>query len=268
MVSDDASIFTSSEFIEFYESNGIRRRLIAPDHPQTNGQVERYVQSLKRKLDAMESISGTLLSKIRKILFRYRATPLRCEKTPAELYLGRQIRTKLDLLKPYKATTKRAAPVSKSCLRSVRVGDRAIVKMYTCGKEIWKPGIIIEKYGRLHYRVQLDDRYALKRHIDQLCRTKVSRHVSFEDSSSNNRQRSDQHAGNTSPSRTQQQLSPPGRFIPAMPEDQAVAQPGGLAQPGPAQLEPAQPGPPKPGPARSRPHRLRRPPVYLKYYIQ
>nr|XP_014284058.1 uncharacterized protein K02A2.6-like [Halyomorpha halys] len=150
MVSDNASIFTNSEFIEFCESNGIRRRLIAPGHPQTNGQVERYVQFLKRKLDAMESIPGSLQSKIRNILFHYRGTPLRCEETPAELYLGRQIRTKLDLLKPYKATTKKATPVSKSCLRSFSVGDRAIVKMYTGGKEIWKPGIIIEKYGRLH----------------------------------------------------------------------------------------------------------------------
>nr|XP_024219676.1 uncharacterized protein K02A2.6-like [Halyomorpha halys] len=43
MVSDNASIFTSSEFIEFCESNGIRRSFIAPGHPQTNGQVQRYV---------------------------------------------------------------------------------------------------------------------------------------------------------------------------------------------------------------------------------
>nr|XP_024216882.1 uncharacterized protein K02A2.6-like [Halyomorpha halys] len=88
MVSDNASIFTSSEFIEFCESNAIRRRLIAPGHPQTNGQVEMYLQFLKRKLDAMESIPGSQLSKIRNILFRYCTTPLRCEKTPAELYLG------------------------------------------------------------------------------------------------------------------------------------------------------------------------------------
>ncbi|BES87325.1 Hypothetical Protein NTJ_00130 [Nesidiocoris tenuis] len=182
MVSDNASIFVSNEFSSFCASNGICQRLIAPGHPQTNGQAERYVQFLKKKLDAMKSEPGTLPSKVRDILYRYRATPLRCGSTPAEIYLGRSIRTKLDLLRPINvpAETKSPSPTTRSCLRSFREGDRIQAKMFINNKEVWKPGVVVEKYGRLHYRVRLDDGYALKRHIDQLHRSEVHRRVTFD----------------------------------------------------------------------------------------
>lgn len=36
---------------------------------------------------------------VREIIFKYRTTPLRNEKTPSEMYLGRQMRCNLDVLK-------------------------------------------------------------------------------------------------------------------------------------------------------------------------
>ncbi|XP_055918395.1 uncharacterized protein K02A2.6-like [Eupeodes corollae] len=39
--------FMSSEFQEFLKLNGIHHKRGAPDHPSTNGQAERYVQTIK-----------------------------------------------------------------------------------------------------------------------------------------------------------------------------------------------------------------------------
>lgn len=181
IVSDNATIFTSSEFVKFCETNGIFRRLIASGRPQTNDQAERYVQFVKRKLDAMKSENGSMQSKIQEILFLYRATPLRCDKIPAELYLGRQIRTRLDLLRPSKPPdSKKYSCLSlRSCLRSFSVGDRVLVKMFTSGKDTWKLGVIFETFGKLHYSVKLDDSYILKRHVDQLRQSEITRRVTF-----------------------------------------------------------------------------------------
>ena len=73
---------------------------IAPGHPATNGLAERNIQTIKHKLAAMSNESSSMQSKIRDIIFKYRATPLKNGKTPSELYLGRQIRSRLDILKP------------------------------------------------------------------------------------------------------------------------------------------------------------------------
>lgn len=83
---DNATIFKSDEFQRFYKSNGIHQSFIAPGHPSTNGQAERYVQILKIKLKCMTS--GTIHWNLQEILSRYRITPLADGKTPAEHLYG------------------------------------------------------------------------------------------------------------------------------------------------------------------------------------
>ena len=102
MVSDNATIFTSDEFQKFCSGSGIFQKFIAPGHPPTNGLAERNVQTLKKRLLAMTNEQLSMREKIREILFRYRATPLKSGKSPAELYLNRQIRIQLDAFKPTK----------------------------------------------------------------------------------------------------------------------------------------------------------------------
>lgn len=53
MVSDNATIFVSETFKEFYKKNGIFQKLIAPGHPATNGLAERNIQTLKQRLKSM-----------------------------------------------------------------------------------------------------------------------------------------------------------------------------------------------------------------------
>lgn len=80
LVSDNATIFNSEEFTQFCQRNGIFQKFTAPGHPATNSLAERYVQILKKKLKAMEHEPGTITFKVENILYRFRATPLRCSK--------------------------------------------------------------------------------------------------------------------------------------------------------------------------------------------
>ncbi|KAF2904372.1 hypothetical protein ILUMI_01803, partial [Ignelater luminosus] len=57
--------------------------------------------------------------------------------------------------------------------RILRLGDRVQSRNY--GSSIhWKCGTVVDVLGRLHYLIELDDGYVIKRHIDQLRRTEVS----------------------------------------------------------------------------------------------
>lgn len=132
--------------------------------------AERNVQTLKRKLEAMSTERGTFHSKVNEILQRYRATPLLCGKSPAELYFNRRIRIKLDTILP---TTKFQKTKPIPGVRKLSVGERVSVLHMQNNKNIWKTGSILEKYGQLHYLVKLDDGYIIKRHIDQLKSSRI-----------------------------------------------------------------------------------------------
>lgn len=62
----------------------------------------------------------------------------------------------------------------------MRVGDRVQARWYTQNKECWKFGEVVQKLGRLHYLIKLDDGYTLKRHIDQLLPSAVKSKNSLE----------------------------------------------------------------------------------------
>ena len=99
LVTDNGSVFTSSEFEEFTKKNGIRHLRSAPYHPATNGLAERAVQSIKSGLK--KSGDGTLETKLSRFLFQYRLTPHSTTGvSPAELLLGRRPRSHLDQIRP------------------------------------------------------------------------------------------------------------------------------------------------------------------------
>lgn len=89
IVSDNATIFTSEQLVKYCCINGIKQKFIAPGHPATNGLAEQNVQTLKNRLKAMANENLPIQAKIQKILFKYRATPLVDNESPAEKYLNR-----------------------------------------------------------------------------------------------------------------------------------------------------------------------------------
>lgn len=126
----------------------------------------------------MSAEPAALHDKVNEILQRYRATPLSCGKSPAEIYYNRRIRIRLDAIKP---TVKFQSTKPIPGVRQLSVGERVQVLHTKNNKTVWKTGTILQKFGQLHYLVKLDDGYMLKRHIDQLKATRVqARKVHFD----------------------------------------------------------------------------------------
>ena len=99
VVSDNGTVSTSDEFETFMEFNGIRHGKSAPYHPATNGLAERAIQTLKESLK--KSKTGSLETSISRFLFKNRITPHTTSGiSPAELLMGRQLRSHLSLLHP------------------------------------------------------------------------------------------------------------------------------------------------------------------------
>ena len=135
--------------------NGIHHIRSAPYHLATNGLAERTVQTFK---DAMRKVTpGDIDTILARFLFHYRTTP-HCTTglSPAELLLGRQLRTHSD---HSHATMFRMHSTAKSHLMMsmlkskhstyVHVGDPVFVKNFSNQGTEWLPGKIIKIQGPL-----------------------------------------------------------------------------------------------------------------------
>jgi transposase InsO family protein len=88
--SDNGPQYSSAEFMSFASSYGFQHITSSPKFPQSNGQAERCVQTVKNLLKKSDDPNVALLS--------YRSTPLSwCDLSPAELCMGRRLRTSLPL---------------------------------------------------------------------------------------------------------------------------------------------------------------------------
>ncbi|XP_060541499.1 uncharacterized protein LOC117675782 [Pantherophis guttatus] len=164
LVSDNGPQLTSAPFQMFLASLGIRHAQIAPYCPSSNGLAERAVRSTKEALARLgprgwqERVSTYLLSQ--------HTTP--CSSTnrsPAEMLMGRRLRTTLDRLHPLynsdRPTTGYLPP------RVFKEGDQVFARNYG-GDPRWLPGQIIQVTGPCSYRVLLVDGRTWRRHVDQL----------------------------------------------------------------------------------------------------
>ncbi|KAL1446405.1 hypothetical protein WDU94_012412 [Cyamophila willieti] len=165
IVSDNHSIFQSEEFRTYCTTQGIFQKFIAPGHPATNGLAERNIQTLKNRLKALASDPTPLQEKVQSILLRYRATPLACGKSPAELYLHRKIKIRLDAIFPYHP---QASKEQSNPTRFLHVGERVQARFFINNSPVWQFGKIEKKLGSRHYLVRLDSGRLIKRHINQL----------------------------------------------------------------------------------------------------
>lgn len=164
LVSDHGVQFTSEQFQQFLRMNGIVHKMGAPYHPATNGQAERYVQTMKQKLKSLKCTKMQLNVELCNILLVYRKMihPT-TGQSPAMMMFGRQIRSRIDLMLP----KNEVVSAKNYIVREFKVGDRVRVRDFLSADK-WKFGKIAEKVGKLRYAVRLDDGRCWERHIDHI----------------------------------------------------------------------------------------------------
>ncbi|XP_036346551.1 uncharacterized protein K02A2.6-like [Rhagoletis pomonella] len=163
-VSDHGTQFNSKAFQSFLKNNGITHKQGAPYHPATNGQAERFVQTVKTKLRSANCTSNSMNRELANILMAYRRSIHPATgKSPAMNMFGRQIQSKLELLLPSNSRSDQERPPKKQFL----VGDKVAVRDYLSSAK-WQFGIVKEVLGSLHYYIRLDDGRTWKRHVDQM----------------------------------------------------------------------------------------------------
>ena len=100
VISANGPQFVSGEFKHFTEMNGIRHVTGAPYHPSTNGLAERMVQSFQNAVKA-DSSERSIQHKLDRFLFAYRTAPhATTGHSRVQLLFGRNLKSRLDLLKP------------------------------------------------------------------------------------------------------------------------------------------------------------------------
>ena len=176
VVSDNGPQFTSVEFQQFLERNGIQHIKTSPYHPASNGLAEHAVQTFKQAMK--KCTSGSLSSYLNHFLFRYRITPHTTTSVPpAELLMGRRPRSRLDLMNPDMNRTIQITQDrqkrnhdrhAKPC--QLATGDLVFVRKNST-KSNWIPGVIVEMIGPLTYKIKLEDNRLVQKHLDHIrCR--------------------------------------------------------------------------------------------------
>lgn len=171
IVSDNGPQFISDHFKQFRTERGIEHITIAPYHPQSNGQAERFVQTLKQGLKKLAR-EGNANEVLRKFLAYYRFTPSYNlgMKSPHELMTGRQAKLKLDLLKPpVKEARERNEKMEnqfnkhhKAVPKDFQIGDEVFVKVFSNNKKWhWVPAEVFSKKGNVNYEVVTNERKVL-----------------------------------------------------------------------------------------------------------
>ena len=111
-------------------------------------------------------------------LITYRNTPHSItQEPPSKLFLGRQLRTRLDMLIPSPADHPEERPViaprnkdRKRKTRSFHLGNRVMTRDFRHPTADWKPGSIEQKTGPVSYVVRLDTGLLWRRHVDHIRR--------------------------------------------------------------------------------------------------
>ena len=91
IMSDNGPPFSSKEFNSFLSGLGIKHTTSSPNYPQSNGFIERQIQTVKR---LMEKATATGRS-FQEALTSLRATPIaEAMPSPAEILHGRNLTTR------------------------------------------------------------------------------------------------------------------------------------------------------------------------------
>ncbi|PFX25280.1 Uncharacterized protein K02A2.6 [Stylophora pistillata] len=170
IVADNGLQFVAGEMKDFLTSNGVRLCLSSPYHPASNGEAERAVRTFKEAMRVIKNEPGTHTQKLARFLLSYQTTPHTATGyPPAEILMGRTLRTRLELLRPdlsarMEQKSRRINPMVRS---GFEIGEPVMVTDYRNRGSAWTKGVVQDRLGLVTYRVQVE-KLLWKRHVDQL----------------------------------------------------------------------------------------------------
>ncbi|XP_064477677.1 uncharacterized protein K02A2.6-like [Ornithodoros turicata] len=138
--------------------------------PNIDRDISAFVQTLESSLKSMQG-EGSIHENLAKFLIAYRTCPHTTGETPSKLFLGREIRTRLSLIRTsvqYSIRDKQ----DKLCERNhgrehyFELGQHVSVRDYR-GTDKWTTGLVLRRHGPLSYEVKVGDKI-WRRHIHQL----------------------------------------------------------------------------------------------------
>lgn len=183
LVSDNGPQLVSEEFAVFLKQNGIIHKKSTPGHPATNGAAENAVRSFKTAMAKaimnakLNANTIDMNSFILKYLFDYRiAKHSATEETPAKLMLGREIKSRFDLIKPYGNekqqifnNDRKIDNFKGKMNKEFSVGENVVVRDYRDpNKEAWREAIVERRLGHRTYLCRTQDGTEWRRHNDQI----------------------------------------------------------------------------------------------------
>ena len=181
LVSDNGPQFSAEEFAIFCKMNGVKHIRSAPYHPASNGQAERFVQTFKRAMKAGADNQLPISRTLSNFLLTYRRTPhATTGEAPCQLFMGRRLRTRLDLLRPSsenrvqgKQAQQKKDHDQHARPRELERGQAVMARNFRPGPE-WVPGVVEKKTGPLSYLVKVGGGQVWKRHVDHLRKLSAS----------------------------------------------------------------------------------------------
>ena len=160
VVSDNGPQFSSEAYAFFARQYGFEHVTSSPRYPQSNGEAERAVQTVKNLVKKHGDPYLAMLS--------YRSTPLRCGFSPAELLMARKLRTTVPTTR---ASLKPAVPARNRLRESEERykcqqqsnydhhhGVRSLAPL-ALGQRVWVPdrseeAHVVQEAGNRSYEVQ------------------------------------------------------------------------------------------------------------------
>ncbi|XP_063385411.1 uncharacterized protein K02A2.6-like [Cydia fagiglandana] len=175
IVSDNGPPFSSKQFNEFLERNCVRHIYSAPYHPASNGAAEGAVKLIKNVIKKAKHEGVNIDTAILKFLLHYHNTP-HCTtgETPARLLQGRDLRIRLDAVKPdrcAKVINEQSKMVERlhRPSRHLEIGEPVQYRTFGTGSK-WAEGYVANRFGKSDYTIVTGDGSTHHRHIDQMKR--------------------------------------------------------------------------------------------------
>ena len=120
---------------------------------------------------------GSITDKISKFLFKYRITPHTTTGIPpAELLMGRKLRSRLDLLEPSLTSKVQQSQLAQKLNRDTKMPHRQFTEedlvyaenfSYNSGPK-WLPSKVDKVTGSLSYVIELTNGNKVRRHVDHV----------------------------------------------------------------------------------------------------